>query len=276
MMIYRQSRAWFGSQIFLLFILLIAGCSSGDDSPSGGDPGTSGGEVVAGPVPIVAHNLDSSTVTNISVPVQLDGAKNSYSSTGAPLSYSWSFLYKPPESNAELRNRRSSIVSFTADAMGIYLVELRVTAGGVSSRDVASVLIYNGNRSYRNTHPDSLVEAANHNNLPSHCADCHGGEDYNADGDLIMPKAGDHIATSNLCQACHTSFGFQFVDYVDHIEVFGNCSECHNGVIAIGKSDRHQPTQAECDECHSTSGFLELEPDGSFDHSNISSECSVC
>ena len=58
--------------------------------------------------------------------------------------------------------------------------------------------------------------------------------------------------------------------------VFGNCSECHNGDIAIGKSEFHAPTNAECDDCHNTTHFLELGSDGSYDHSNILRECSGC
>jgi len=92
----------------------------------------------------------------------------------------------------------------------------------------------------------------------------------------IPGKSPNHLATSNTCQTCHTPQGFPIIPFVDHQEVFANCSECHNGVLAIGKSEFHLPTVVECDNCHNTTSFLELALDGSFDHTGISSSCSVC
>ncbi|MEZ5557949.1 MAG: hypothetical protein R3E86_05305 [Pseudomonadales bacterium] len=43
---------------------------------------------------------------------------------------------------------------------------------------------------------------------------------------------------------------------VDHSEVLGSCSSCHDGVTATGKPADHPNTTAECDNCHSTSGWL--------------------
>jgi hypothetical protein len=60
------------------------------------------------------------------------------------------------------------------------------------------------------------------------------------------------------------------------MEVFGQCSECHDGEQAVGKSEFHQPTNEECDACHTTIAFIELQPDGSYDHSNIVRSCSGC
>jgi hypothetical protein len=79
-----------------------------------------------------------------------------------------------------------------------------------------------------------------------------------------------------MCQACHTPQGLNIIPFVDHQEVFGNCSECHNGVLAVGKSAFHTPTNAECDDCHNTTSFLELAADGSYDHTNVSKSCSGC
>ena len=92
----------------------------------------------------------------------------------------------------------------------------------------------------------------------------------------LRGKSQTHIATGNLCQTCHTPQGFDIIPVVDHQEVFGNCSQCHDGVTAIGKSPFHTPTAAECDDCHNTTAFLELEPDGSFDHSGITRACTGC
>jgi hypothetical protein len=79
-----------------------------------------------------------------------------------------------------------------------------------------------------------------------------------------------------VCEACHTTFGFEIPIYTDHLEVFGNCSICHDGVKAVGQSDSHVKTTIECDSCHNTDSFLNLELDGSFNHSGITRDCNVC
>jgi hypothetical protein len=79
-----------------------------------------------------------------------------------------------------------------------------------------------------------------------------------------------------MCESCHTPLAFDLTPSVDHQEVFGNCSGCHNNVLAVGKSEFHIPTNAECDDCHNTIAFFELEADGSFDHTGISRGCAGC
>ena len=44
---------------------------------------------------------------------------------------------------------------------------------------------------------------------------------------------------------------------VDHLQVIGVCSSCHNGTIARGQHAAHIPTVNECDSCHNTTA---LEP----------------
>jgi hypothetical protein len=79
-----------------------------------------------------------------------------------------------------------------------------------------------------------------------------------------------------VCQTCHSPKGFKAVDFVDHSEVFGVCSSCHDGFTAVGKSQNHVVTTQECSDCHTTSSFVNLNPDGTFDHTNITSGCSAC
>ncbi len=43
---------------------------------------------------------------------------------------------------------------------------------------------------------------------------------------------------------------------VDHTQVLGSCSSCHNGVIATGKNNGHFITAIECNTCHSTDTWL--------------------
>jgi len=199
----------------------------------------------------------------------LDGSRSSTTST-EPLSYSWSFSNKPDDSTAVLQGATTATPSFTADVRGVYMVQLLVSAEGVSSlRAIAMVVATNESESLIGPFPG-------HQGISSNCGGCHNGITRNNNGDFLPHKVPDHLASSNMCQACHTPQGFSIIPIIDHQEVFGNCSECHNGVIAIGKSEFHTPTNAECSDCHNTTHFLELEPDGSFDHLNITRACSGC
>jgi len=199
----------------------------------------------------------------------LDGSQSSTTSE-EPLSYSWSFSYKPDGSNAVLQGATTATPTFTADVRGVYMVQLLVSAESVSSqRAVAMVVATNESESLIGPFPG-------HQGISSNCGSCHDGITQNNNGQFLPQKVPNHIATSNMCQACHTPQGYSIIPFVDHQETFGNCSECHNGDIAIGKSETHPATDAECSDCHNTSHFLALGADGSFDHSNIVRSCSGC
>jgi hypothetical protein len=249
-------RTLIGCLLTFVLVVFVAGCgSSGGDAAAEAPTGVTGINIIAGAGPIVAVQVGQTAV--------LDGSNSTTTST-QPLSYSWSFSSKPDASTAVLQGSSSENPSFIADAWGVYMVELVVSAEGVSSTRAITMVVAT-NPGERPTGP------FNHQGLSSQCANCHDG------GFSVIPgKPPTHVATSNLCQACHTPLGFNVRLNVDHREIFGNCSECHNGEIAIGKSEFHVQTNAECDDCHNTSHFLELGPDGSFDHSNISRSCTGC
>jgi len=199
----------------------------------------------------------------------LDASQSSTTSSEA-LSYSWSFSYIPDGSQAVLQGATTATPTFTADVRGVYMVQLLVSAEGVTSqRTVAMVVATNDSESLIGPFPG-------HQGISSNCGSCHDGITRNNNGQFLPQKVPNHIASSNMCQACHTPQGYNIIPFVDHQETFGNCSECHNGEIAIGKSDTHPATDAECSDCHNTSHFLELGADGSFDHSNITRSCSGC
>ena len=241
----------------------MSGCSGGGgDSAAGGTLPPPLAEnfvdIAAVPGPIVA--------VRVGQVVQLNDT-NSYaqaSNADVPMTYAWSFSYKPYGSQAVLQDATSSQPSFVADVAGVYMVALVVSAEGVDSeRAVTSVIV--------TVPPERVTGPFNHPGLSSNCANCH--NDVNT---TLRGKSVDHIASSNACQTCHTPQGFDIIPYADHQEVFGSCSECHNNVTAIGKSPFHTPTEAECDDCHNTTAFLELLPDGSFDHSGITRVCTSC
>lgn len=265
-----KAQGWYQAQVggvfALVLFLFIAGCGGGGTAPGAsvslcGTP-TSSEVVHADTGDIVAVRVNQTAVLN--------GCASS-TTLPDPLTYAWSFSSTPAASNAQLQNATTVSPSFIADAAGTYMVQLVVSAGGVSSaRAIAAVEVtIDGNYT-----GDKRV----HTSYPSQCAECHDGRFAAGDGPIapVLTKVGNHPATSNLCQACHTTFGFELIRFVDHLEVFGDCSSCHNGVVAIGKSEFHVQTTVECDNCHDTTSFLKLGPDGKFDHTGVTSGCVQC
>lgn len=258
-----------GSLLAFMLAALVTGCGGGGEFAPGQTtvpPGAGGSDVVevfSRPGPIVAVRVGETA--------NLDGSRSSTSSPyEQPLEFNWSFTHKPDASIAELQGATTANPDFVADARGVYMVQLVVSSGGVTSQRQIGIVV-------ATIAPERFTGPFNHMGLSSNCVNCHSGELDLVPGVSKIPgKSVTHLAASHACQACHTPQDFNMIPFVDHQEVFGNCSECHNNSIAIGKSEFHTPTDAECDNCHNTTHFLELEPDGSFDHSNISRSCTGC
>ena len=87
----------------------------------------------------------------------------------------------------------------------------------------------------------------------------------------------DHIVTGFLldgehalleCETCHKGGVFE--------ELPTNCSNCHDGVFAVGQSPNHIPTTQPCESCHTPSGFT-VATLALFDHSTIGTQsCISC
>ena len=254
------SRTLIGYLFAAMLAVFVAGCG---ESPDGsGSIGFDVEDVIARTGPIVAVRVGETPT--------LDGSK-SITTLAGPLSFSWSFSSKPDASDTTLLNAATANPTFFADVRGAYMVQLVVTAAGVSSQRAIQLVI-------ATIVPERLTGPFDHQGLSSNCVQCHNGElELVSRPGKVLGKSLDHLATSNMCETCHTPLGYAIIPFVDHLEVFGNCSECHNGVLAIGKSEFHSPTDAECSDCHITAHFLELSPiDGSFDHSSITRGCVGC
>lgn len=241
----------------ILISVLAVGCGGGGSSNSSGAVTESDklSFITARVGPIVAVRVGETAI--------LKGSSSETTSTQA-LTFDWSFSHKPQGSTATIMGPNEADPSFVADVKGTYMVQLVVSAEGVSSKRAIQLVV-------ATISPERPTGPSNHQGLSSNCAVCH-----NDDVDDLPVKSQDHLATGNVCESCHTPLGFDPVPFVDHLEVFGNCSQCHNGTIAVGQSEFHQPTTAECDNCHTTTSFLELGPDGKYDHSGVSSGCSAC
>ena len=245
-----------------VFALLVAGCGGGGGGNSGGGSSSGGSSLQADAGDIIGIRVGETA--------NLDGSASR--TTSGSLTYKWSFTHKPQASKtAVLVNENSVNPTFIPDVIGTYMVQLVVSAAGTSSQRAIALV-------EASTSGNVTGDVRVHTSFPSQCSNCHDGRylDPNINPGLIPPKSGSHAGTSNVCEACHTTFGFNLIRYVDHQEIFGNCSTCHNGVDAIGKSQFHVETSGECSDCHNTTSFLKLDANGNYDHTGITSGCTTC
>jgi len=95
--------------------------------------------------------------------------------------------------------------------------------------------------------------AVDHAQVTGSCVSCH-------DGTIASGKSPSHISTTDVCEACHqpapTPWAPLANSAVDHNEVIGVCSTCHDNIVASGKGPSHIVTTQECDACHSTSAWV--------------------
>ena len=112
--------------------------------------------------------------------------------------------------------------------------------------------------------------AVDHNQVLGTCASCHNGT-------TASGKSPSHINTSNVCEACHQAAPSPWIPVansaVDHTQVIGACSSCHNNSIATGKGATHIQTTLECDSCHAVAAWI---PVTTVDHSSFTNNCISC
>ncbi|HYO47463.1 MAG TPA: PKD domain-containing protein [Gemmatimonadota bacterium] len=72
------------------------------------------------------------------IPVTLDGT-NSSDPDGDPLTYTWTFVSVPAGSSAGIIAANAASASFTPDVEGVYVVQLQVSDGQLSSTDTATI-----------------------------------------------------------------------------------------------------------------------------------------
>jgi len=111
--------------------------------------------------------------------------------------------------------------------------------------------------------------AVDHSQLTGPCISCH-------DGVTASGKSATHINTSDQCDACHNAGLTPWVPVaasaVDHTQVIGTCSSCHNNVTASGKPPTHIVTTQQCDNCHTTTAWIPA----NVDHTNFVNNCTIC
>ena len=111
--------------------------------------------------------------------------------------------------------------------------------------------------------------SVDHTHVVGTCVSCHTG--------FINPMPPpDHIPSTDNCGACHepgpTPWAPVDNSAVDHTQVLGVCSSCHDNIIATGKNVAHVPTAEECSICHSVSQWIPA----AVDHTNFTGGCISC
>lgn len=105
------------------------------------------------------------------------------------------------------------------------------------------------------------VTRVDHSAVIGSCALCHNGV-------TSAGKHPGHIASSNTCDDCHTTFNWKFY----HVNTDSNCVFCHNGSIAEGKNPTHILSTTICEDCHRTSTWSVRR----VDHNSVIGTCVSC
>ena len=103
---------------------------------------------------------------------------------------------------------------------------------------------------------------------PKECGFCHDGTGIYAES----ARSVRHPLTTENCESCHVVSNWAAIPAVDHVEVLGSCSSCHNGQLAEGMPPDHVQTSQECDICHSDVSWTAV----IFDHDGITAGCIGC
>jgi hypothetical protein len=151
---------------------------------------------------------------------------------------------------------------------------LAALSGGAASQERASLVFDHFTTAFRldGAHQFVACEGCHVDGAfagtPLQCSGCHAqGTRVRATSQPIQ-----HVRTTEFCDSCHRTAGWVPVIAVDHVEVFGTCSSCHDGGRALGKPAAHLPTSNQCDDCHRTAAFSPA----AFDHVGIASGCFGC
>lgn len=92
-----------------------------------------------------------------------------------------------------------------------------------------------------------------HTQVIGTCVSCH--NNFFAQGKPLI-----HINSTDVCDACHEVYPAHWAPVppgaVDHTQVLGTCSSCHDSMLASDKPANHMTTTLDCGVCHVTTGWL--------------------
>jgi hypothetical protein len=116
----------------------------------------------------------------------------------------------------------------------------------------------------------------NHTGTAGKCTTCHSGSFVAVNAQV---KPATHIATTQQCETCHLTTAWLPTSFAHTALQIGTntCSQCHDGLKAVGKKAPHIPTTAgeQCSACHRT-GISWLPLVTPYPHSGASTTCVNC
>ena len=115
-----------------------------------------------------------------------------------------------------------------------------------------------------------LAIPVGHSSLSSGCATCH-------DGVQASAKSSLHIASTAVCEACHSPLAWRPVKAFSHAQLTVTvCSECHagTGTAKTHKPPTHISTTDVCSACHSVNAGWRLR--STFAHDQTLGTCVSC
>jgi len=200
----------------------------------------------------------------------------------------------PALTNLELGTNQITVVSPLTNFTSLQYLNLtanKIASQNIGRVDQLSALTYattinlNSNRNQSCVELASLINAMNASVVNptaatpnDNCTETHSFDvcSFCHDGTVASGKPGNHINTTNVCEACHAQYPSLWLpvpaSVVDHTQVIGTCSSCHDGTIATGKGPNHLATALECDVCHTTLQWLA----SVIDHSGFVGNCINC
>ncbi|MBI4693457.1 MAG: hypothetical protein HY749_05495 [Gammaproteobacteria bacterium] len=124
-----------------------------------------------------------------------------------------------------------------------------------------------------------------HTDVIGTCFTCHkdNGTNHTGLGTVIEGRnTAAHIATNTVCEDCHSTSAWRPYTQVNHADVTGTCTSCHNGAVHDGITVQGRPNDAvhnnantqakQCDDCHTTTTWVTTV----FDHTGITTGCASC
>lgn len=266
--------AWMSSPIFsrsfqLTFILatlfFISACTNSDnssDSEQEQNKSAVQGETVV---------LSASDVANDSVPT--DG------SSAIELTFEWTIISRPTNSNAELSDPADPEPTFVADQPGEYVIGLIIRNGTEELLNTTITVVVEPSDSSDPADPTDPSDPTD----PTDPVDP-APTDPTDPADPVDPTPADpvkpdnHLPTTNNCLACHASNTW-IVTIFDHAEAIGTCFDCHNGTIVYGKNPTHVNTTNNCEACHLVGNdpmYWSIVVGAAFDHDEALGTCASC
>lgn len=109
-----------------------------------------------------------------------------------------------------------------------------------------------------------------HDGTVAQCSNCHNGSYVSLNA---LSKPGTHVATTVQCDTCHNTVTWKPATYVHDSLAPRRCSNCHNGVVALGVGGTHIPDGRQCDTCHKN--YVSFLP-AAMDHTGLAGRCSTC